>query len=99
MLRVLRLLLSWVHGAFSDHTKVVHCKYHENGYLTIKRAYIDTIKWEREIKPIIVFNEDIDKWRVIWEHDYNEKENEFRDYLGHEESYNLVNNIGRSIII
>ena len=41
----------------------------------------------------MVFNEDIDKWHLIWEHEYNEKEKEFKDYLGHEESYNLVDKL------
>ena len=82
----------YYHGCmecFPDHTKVVCCKYRENSYLTIERAYIDTIEQEREIKSIMVFNEDVDKWRVIWEHEYNEKDKEFKDYLGREESYNL----------
>ena len=48
---------------------------------------------EREIKSMMVFNEDVDKWRVIWEYMYNEKEKEFKDYLGHEESYNLVDKL------
>ena len=78
---------------FPDHTKVVRCKYHENGYLTIERAYIDTIKREREIKSIMVFNEDVDKWRMICEHKYNEKEKEFKDYLGSKESYNLADKL------
>ena len=37
----------YCHGCmecFPDCTKVVHCKYRENGYITIKRMYIDTIK-------------------------------------------------------
>ena len=32
---------------FPDRTKVVHCKYRENCYITIERAYIDTIERER----------------------------------------------------
>ena len=37
----------YYHGCmecFPNRTKVVHCKYQENGNVTIKRAYIDTIK-------------------------------------------------------
>ena len=30
---------------------------------------------------------------MIWEHEYNEKEKEFKDYLGHEESYDLVDKL------
>ena len=78
---------------FSNHTKVVCCKYRENSYITIERAYIDTIEREREIKSMMVFNEDVDKWHVIWEHEYNEKEKEFKDYLGCEESYDLVDKL------
>ena len=69
-----------------DRIKVVHCKYRENGYVTIERAYINTIKREREIKSMMVFKKDVDKWHVIWEHEYNEKEKEFKDSLGREES-------------
>ena len=41
----------------------------------------------------MVFNKDVDKWHVIWEHEYNEKEKEFKDYLGREESYDLVDKL------
>ena len=42
---------------------------------------------------MMVFNKDVDKWHVIWEHEYNETEKEFKDYLGREESYDLVDKL------
>ena len=40
----------YYHGCmvcFPDRSKVVRCKHRENGYLTVERAYFDTMDRER----------------------------------------------------
>ena len=75
---------------FPDRSKVGRCKHRENGYLTVERAYFDTMDRERSIKHLMNFNESVDKWIVMWEHDFNEKELMMRNELGETISLNLV---------
>ena len=83
----------YYHGCtvcFPDRSKVVRCKHRENGYLTVERAYFDPMDRERSIKHLMNFNESVDKWIVMWEHDFNEKESIMRNELGETISLNLV---------
>ena len=54
---------------FLDHSKVVHCKYSEHGYVSIERAHLNMIEWEREIRCMLMFDKGLDKWCMIWEHE------------------------------
>ena len=75
----------YYHGCsicFPDRSKVVRCKYRENGYTTIEKAYMNTIERERLIRHTMNFDSSVDKWIVLWEHEYNEKFEIFKDKLG-----------------
>ena len=75
----------YYHGCpycFPDRSKVVRHKHREYGYHTVEMAYQDTTARELEIKSILQFESGFDKWICIWEHEYNEKEKEFHEFLG-----------------
>ena len=75
----------YYHGCsicFPDRSKVVRCKYRENGYMTVEKAYMNTIEREHLIRHTMDFDSSIDKWIVLWEHEYNEKFEIFKDNLG-----------------
>ena len=78
------------HVCFPDRSKVVHCKYRENGYLTVEKAYVDTMDRERMIKHSLNFEEEKDKWIVLWEHEYNDMEDEMKKELGERFVSNVV---------
>ena len=83
----------YYHGCtmcFPDRSKVVRCKRRENGYLTVEKAYIDTMDTEKIIKHLINFDENVDRWIVMREHDYNNKESIMKDELGEQATYGLV---------
>ena len=61
---------------------MVRCKYRENGYVTIEKAYMDTLERERLIRHMMNFDCSMDKWIVMWEHDYNDKLETFKSKLG-----------------
>ena len=77
------------HVCFPDRSKVVRCKYRENGYLTVEKAYVDTMDRECMIKHSLNFEEEKDKWIVLWEHEYNDMEDEMKKELGER----FVNNV------
>ena len=54
------------------------CKYRENGYITAEKAYMDTLERERLIRHMMSFDSAVDKWIVMWEHDYNNKVDTFK---------------------
>ena len=58
--------------------------------MTVERAYFDTMDRERSIKHLMNFNESVDKWIVMWEHNFNEKESMMRNEFGELISLNLV---------
>ena len=58
-------------------------------------AYQDTTVRELEIKSILQFESGFDKWICIWEHEYNEKEKEFHEFLGSDTVYNLVDKLSQ----
>ena len=94
----------YFHGCpicFPDRSKVVRCKHREDSYVTIGKVYIDTMDRERLIKCMMNFNKSVDKWIVMWEHDYNENESSIKAKLDKQSTYDLVGklnpNIGRSI--
>ena len=78
---------------FPDRSKVIRHKYRENGYHTIEKAYQDTISREIEIKNLLKFEEGFDSWISIWEHDYNDNEKLYRDYLTKDVMYELVDKL------
>ena len=67
---------------FPDRSKVVRCKYRENGYMTIEKASMNTIEREHLIRHTINFDSFVDKWIMLWEHEYNKKFEIFKDKLG-----------------
>ena len=75
---------------FPDRSKIVHYKYRENGYQTVDKMCTDTISREVEIKNTLGFEEGLDKWITIWEHDYNDNEKMYRNCLNNEVNYGLV---------
>ena len=44
-------------------------------------------------KSIMSFDDHIDKWTIMWEHEYNDKEKQFKAYLGSECCYDLVDKL------
>ena len=46
-----------------------------------------------EIKSEMGFDEVVDKWIVSWEHKFNEMEKSFKEYLGEDRSYDLVDKL------
>ena len=50
----------------------MRCRYRENGYTTVERAYLDTVERECMIKHSMNFDSSRDKWIVLWEHEFNE---------------------------
>ena len=86
----------YYHGCltcFPDRSKVIRHKYRENGYHIIEKAYRDTISCEIEIKNLLKFEEGFDKWISVWEHDYNDNEKLYRDYLMKDNMYELVDKL------
>ena len=71
---------------------MIRHKYGENGFRTIENAYRDTILHEIEIK-ILQFEEGFDKWITIWEHEYNDNEKLYKDFLTKEAVYELVDKL------
>ena len=61
--------------------------------MTIECAYVNTLEQKREIKSIMSFDDRIDKWIVMWEHEYNDKEKQLKEYLGSECCYDLVDKL------
>ena len=78
------------HVCFPDRSKVVRCKYCENGYLTVEKAYVDTMDREHMIKHSLNFEEEKDNWIVLWEHEYNDMEDEMKKELGERFVSNVV---------
>ena len=86
----------YYHGCpicFKDRSKVVQCKHREDGYRTVEKAYVDTLDREREIKSLMMFNCDKDEWIVMWEHEFNEKEKDIRNFVGDESLCDLVDKL------
>ena len=50
--------------------------------MTIEKAYMNTIERERLIRHTMNFDSSVDKWIVLWEHEYNEKFDIFKEKLG-----------------
>ena len=50
--------------------------------MTVEKAYMNTIERERLIRHMMNFDSSVDKWIVLWEHEYNEKFEIFKDKLG-----------------
>ena len=78
---------------FSDRSKVICHKFREYGYRTVEQAYVDTIEHEMEIKIEMGFSNESNKWIVIWEHEYNEKESIFKNFLDKDHLYDLVDKL------
>ena len=78
------------HVCFPDRSKVVRSKYRENGYLTVEKAYVDTMDRECMIKHSLNFEDEKDKWIVLWEHEYNDMEDEMKKELGERFVSNVV---------
>ena len=60
----------------------MRCRYRENGYTTMEKAYLDTVDHEHMIKHSMNFDSGRDKWIVLWEHEFNELAGEFKKKLG-----------------
>ena len=61
--------------------------------ISLKKAYRDTIFCEIEIKNLLKFEEGFDKWISVWEHDYNDNEKLYRDYLMKDNMYESVDKL------
>ena len=86
----------YYHGCppcFPDRLKVIRRKHHENGFHTVEMAYWDTILREIEIKSKLKFEVGFDKWITIWEHEYNDKERVYREFLNGEMLYGLIDKL------
>ena len=86
----------YYHGCpicFKDRSKVVWCKHREDGYHTVEKAYMDTLDREHKIKSLMMFNCDKDEWIVMWEHEFNEKEKDIRNFVGDESLRDLVDKL------
>ena len=67
---------------FSRQIKGLRCKHRENGYVTVEKAYVDTIDRKQCIKHEMRFDNMNDKWIIIWEHEYNDMEDLIKKELG-----------------
>ena len=50
--------------------------------MTIEKAYMNTIERKHLIRHTMNFDSFVDKWIMLWEHEYNEKFEIFKDKLG-----------------
>ena len=69
---------------YTDRSRAVRCKSWEQGYVTIDKVRIDTIERERMIRSLAKFDCNKDKWITSWEHEFNERFEEFKSVLGEE---------------
>ena len=67
-----------------DKLRVVRCKSREQGYVTIDQVQFDTFECERMIRSLAKFDCNKDKWITLWEHEFNERFEEFKSILGEE---------------
>ena len=86
----------YYHGCpicFPDRSKVVRQKHHENGFHIFEAAYQATVLMEVEIKTVLCFEEGFNKWIVIWEHEYNDNVSMYKEFLGNDLTYELVDKL------
>ena len=86
----------YYHGCpicFPNQSKAVRRKHHENGFHTVKAAYQATVYKEVEIKTTLCFKEGFNKWIVIWEHEYNDNVSIYKEFLGNDLIYKLVDKL------
>ena len=69
---------------YTDRLRVVRCKSREKGYVTIDKVRNDTIEHKRMIQSLAKFDCNKDKWITLWEHEFNERFEEFKSVLGEE---------------
>ena len=50
--------------------------------MTIEKASMNTIEREHLIRHTMNFDSFVDKWIMLWEHEYNKKFEIFKDKLG-----------------
>ena len=77
----------YYHGCdvcYTDRSRVVRCKSREQGYITIDKVRIDMFERERMIRSLAKFDCTKDKWITLWEHEFNERFEEFKSVLGEE---------------
>ena len=67
-----------------DRSRVVRCRNREQGYVTIDKVRNDTFEPERMIQSLAKFDCNKDKWITLWEHEFNERFEEFKLVLGEE---------------
>ena len=75
----------YYHGCdvcYTDRSRVVRCKSQEQGYVTIDKVRIDMFERERMIRSLAKFDCTKDKWITLWEHEFNERFEEFKSVLG-----------------
>ena len=72
----------YYHGCptcFPDHSRVIRRKHRENGFHAVAHAYRGIISRETEMKKLLGFKDGFDKWITIWEHEYNDNLQEYRN--------------------
>ena len=56
----------------------------------VEKAYVNMMDREHVIKRIMSFDENVDAWNVLWEHDYNDQESLIKAKLNEQSTYDLV---------
>ena len=69
---------------YMDRSRVMRCRNREQGYITIDKVWNDTFERERMIQSLAKFDCNKDKWITLWEHEFNERFEEFKSVLGKE---------------
>ena len=77
----------YYHGCgmcYTDRSWVMRYRNREQGYITIDKVRNDMIECERMIQSLAKFDCNKDKWITLWEHEFNERFEEFKLVLGKE---------------
>ena len=77
----------YYHGCdvcYMDRSRAVRCKSWEQGYVTVDNVWIDMFEHERMTRSLAKFDCNKDKWITLWEHEFNERFEEFKLVLGEE---------------
>ena len=86
----------YYHGCivcFPDRNKLIRKKYREEGHWTVRDASEYTSEREMAIKKFMEFWEGVDEFIVMWEHEYNARENEMKECIGEDDLYHIVDRL------
>ena len=86
----------YYHGCvicFPDRNKVIRKKHREEGHWTVRDASEYTMERELAIRDCMDFRENVDEFIVMWEHEYNAREKEMKEYIGEDDLYHIVDRL------